>query len=201
MKRRPVLPNSKRVAAPPQKLSCNKIHALKKRVAGTWNRKNAKAVAVLMVLLQLRGRDGRLYPTVETIAEKAGLHPRSVHRWLEAFEEYGFLTRIRRCGPLGQTSTAYLLCLPSFDKSREIAPRVSLYANESPNKTQASPTQTESSARISVSPQSAPAAPAKPAHQYLLEPYRRLQPPSLEQVRKRMEAKLCGNRRVCVATG
>jgi DNA-binding transcriptional regulator YhcF (GntR family) len=201
MKAGPYLPGSKQIAAPTQKLSANKVHALKKRVAGTWSRKNAKATAVLMVLLQLRGSDGRLFPTVETIAERVGIHPRSVHRWLEAFEEFGFLKRIRRRGLCGQTSTAYLLCLPSFDKSREIAPRVHLYAKESVDKTQASPGTQESSARFSVSAQEAPPAPAKPAYQYLLEPFRRLQPRSLEDIRKQMEAKLRGNRRTCVATG
>lgn len=79
-------------------------------------------VEIAHVLLEMMGQDGRLDPSVETIAIKAAVNPSTVTRALARLRELGFLGWTRRLARdaasgwrVAQISNAYVLTVPSTD--------------------------------------------------------------------------------------
>lgn len=77
------------------------------------------AAAVGQVLHDMHGQDGRIFPTHQAIAEKAGLSVRAVRYALRALEALGLLEWTRRAIGRGrqrrQTSSAFRLMLAGLD--------------------------------------------------------------------------------------
>jgi len=93
------------------------------------------AVQIGRILLDMLGADGRLDPSVATLATKAAVHPSTVTRALARLKECGFLDwtrRMLRDASTGwrseQTSNAYVLCLPACDA--QFAPAVNVFKKE-----------------------------------------------------------------------
>jgi DNA-binding transcriptional regulator YhcF (GntR family) len=74
------------------------------------------AVHIAGIMLGMQGRDGRLDPSIETLAARAGVDPSTVVRALARLRECGFVTWVRRLVRDGsrveQTSNAYVLTVP-----------------------------------------------------------------------------------------
>lgn len=80
------------------------------------------AAAVALVLLDMLGADGRLDPTVATLATLACVHKDTVNEALKQLRAFGFLDWTKRLirGPgtgwrAAQTSNAYVLRVPACD--------------------------------------------------------------------------------------
>lgn len=87
---------------------------------GIRNGALGEAVAVYRALCSFQNHEtGELYPTWDTIAERAALSRETVGRGLDTLEEFGSVARINRCvandTPFGmeQTSNAYILLGPA----------------------------------------------------------------------------------------
>ena len=74
------------------------------------------AVQVIEIMLDMQGKDGRLDPSIETLATRAGVDPSTVVRALARLREFGFVTWARRLVRKGdrveQASNAYVLSVP-----------------------------------------------------------------------------------------
>ena len=74
------------------------------------------AVRVAEIMLGMQGRDGRLDPSIETLAVRAGVDASTVVRALARLRGCGFVTWVRRLVRDGarveQTSNAYVLTVP-----------------------------------------------------------------------------------------
>ena len=72
------------------------------------------------IMVDMLGADGRLDPSVKTLAARASVDPSTVTRSLARLRDLGFVTWVRRLvrgadsgWRVEQTSNAYALCLPS----------------------------------------------------------------------------------------
>jgi hypothetical protein len=90
---------------------------------------NANYVDVGIALFKILGRDGKLIPSYETIADKARVSMRTVGRALRALKACGLVTWVNRITREGwqvqQTTNSYALTLDEAPKITQI-PRVSL---------------------------------------------------------------------------
>jgi DNA-binding MarR family transcriptional regulator len=73
-------------------------------------------VAVAEIMLDMQGKDGRLDPSIKTLAARAGVDPSTVVRALHRLRECGFVTwvqrLVRRGNRVERTSNAYVLIMP-----------------------------------------------------------------------------------------
>ncbi len=114
-------------AAPPRNaLDRDQRHVWRRRVVAELRSGNlpGKAVLTAEALLACMGADGKLYPSQQAIADKAGIGTRSVVRHIDCMVELGLIRKHRRLvrlpwpeGGRGatrvqQTSNAYELIFP-----------------------------------------------------------------------------------------
>ena len=75
------------------------------------------SVRVAGIMLDMQGKDGRLDPSIETLAVRAGVDASTVVRALARLRECGFVTWVRRLVRSGdrveQTTNAYVLTVPA----------------------------------------------------------------------------------------
>ena len=127
-------------ATPPRRLlDRDQRHAWRRRIVAELRAGNlpGKAVLTAEALLACMGSDGLLYPSQQTIAEKAGVGARTVIRHIDRMVELGLIRKHRRliriAWPEGgrgatrvqQTSNAYELLFPAkhvVPKSRRCRP-------------------------------------------------------------------------------
>jgi hypothetical protein len=96
------------------------VFRAKLKLARRPGRLTIACVQIAHVLLDMMGADGRLDPSVETIAIKAAVNPSTVTRALARLRELGFLAWTRRLARdaathwrVEQVSNAYVLRVPT----------------------------------------------------------------------------------------